>query len=201
LGRVDFDAVRAELEGRLRRKVSRREVISYLLYPKVFLDYSEHLRQYSDVSVLPTPVFFYGMQPGQEIAVDIEPGKTLIIKFLAVGEPDQEARRTIFFELNGQPREVKVVDRSLASAIVAHPKAEADNPYHVPAPFPGRVVSVSVSAGDSVERGQRLLSLEAMKMETTIYAEREGKIAQVLVKPGFEVDSKDLLIVFADERK
>ena len=111
---ADLDAARAEAEKTVRRKVDDRELASYLMYPKVFAEFAEHQRTYGDVSVLPTPVFLYGLARDDELFVDIERGKTLVIRFLAVGDADEEGRRTVFFELNGQPREVKVTDRSLA---------------------------------------------------------------------------------------
>ncbi len=111
---IDLDEARAEAEKKVRRHVSDRELASYLMYPKVFAEFAEHQRLHGDVSVLPTPVFFFGLKRDDELFVDIERGKTLVIRFLAIGEADDEGKRTIFFELNGQPREVKVTDRSLA---------------------------------------------------------------------------------------
>jgi pyruvate carboxylase len=134
------------------------------------------------------------MQPGEEISVDIEEGKTLIIKFLTVGDPHEDGRRLVFFELNGQPREVLVVDRSLATSVRSHPKAEAGNRKHVAAPMPGIVVMIAVAAGDRVSAGQKLLTMEAMKMETTLYAEVAGTVAEVLIKSGTQVDAGDLLM-------
>jgi pyruvate carboxylase len=192
---ADLPAVRAEVEHRLRRSIDDRELASYLMYPRVFLDFAEHQRLYGDVSVLPTPVFFYGLERNDELAVDIERGKTLIIRFLAVGEPDPEGRRTIFFELNGQPREVKVQDRSLSGGGPARPKADEADPSHVAAPMPGLVVGLSVSPGQHVARGDRLLSIEAMKMETAVYAERAGVVEDVLVSAGTQVATKDLLLI------
>src|SRR5207249_5191175 len=128
---ADFAATRQELEGQLERTVTDREVVTHLLYPRVFPDFADHVQKYSDTSILPTPVFFYGMEPGEEISVDIEPGKTLIIRFLTVGDAHPDGTRLVFFELNGQPREVLVQDRSLAPKEQAHPKAERDNPSHV----------------------------------------------------------------------
>ena len=154
--------------------------------------------KYSDTSVLPTPVFFYGMEPGEEISVDIEPGKTLIIKFLTVGEPHADGRRPVFFELNGQPREV-LVARSSRSASDGQGRAEgrAGQPDARRGADAGRWSSrVAVAAGDEVAAGQKLLTLEAMKMETTLYAERAGKVAEVLVRPGTQVEAGDLVIRF-----
>jgi pyruvate carboxylase len=182
----------------VRRHITDHELASYLMYPKVFLDYAEHHRTYGDVSVLPTPVFFYGLDREEELAVHIERGKTLIIRLLAVGEPDPEGRRTIFFELNGQPREVKVADRGLAHAVKARRTADEDDPAHVGSPMPGLVVSLSVEPGQRVAAGDRLLSIEAMKMETGVFAERAGRVSEVLVTAGSRVDAKELLVVLDD---
>src|SRR5262249_27208180 len=141
---ADFAATRADLEKRLNRPVSDQEVVTHLLYPRVFPDFAAHQARYSDTSVLPTPVFFYGMQPGEEASIEIERGKTLILKFLTVGEAHGDGTRTVFFELNGQPREVLVPDRALAGQVVGRPKAEPGNPLHVGAPMPGLVVRVAV---------------------------------------------------------
>jgi pyruvate carboxylase len=191
---VDFAATRANLEQQVGRAVTDRELLSYLLYPRVFPELAAHQAKYSDTSVLPTPVFFYGMEPGEEVSIDIERGKTLILKFLAVGEAHADGSRTVFFELNGQPREVVVTDRSLAGKVAAHPKAEPGNPLQVGAPMPGLVVRVAVEPEEQVVPGQKLFTLEAMKMETTIYAERAGTVAQVLVPAGKQVDAGDLLL-------
>jgi pyruvate carboxylase len=191
---ADFDASRVELEKETRRTPNDQELLSYLLYPRVFPEFAEHQKTYSDTSVLPTPVFFYGMEPGEEVSVDIEQGKTLIIKFLTVGDPHPDGKRLVFFELNGQPREVLVEDRSLGGAAKARPKAEPSNPHHVAAPMPGLVVSIAAAPGEKVAAGQKLCVLEAMKMETTLYAEKSGKIAELLVQPGTQVEAGDLLM-------
>ncbi len=193
---VNFDEVRRELEARFQQPMSEYDVMSYLLYPRVFPDLVQHQKNYSDTSVLPTPLFFYGMEKGDEMGVEIEPGKTLIIKFLTVGDPHEDGTRTVFFELNGQPREVMVLDKSLVGKGGAggKPKAEVGNPLQVGAPMPGVVVGVVVAAGEQVAKGQKLLTMEAMKMETTLYAERAGRIAEVLVRPGTQVEGGELLI-------
>ena len=136
------------------------------------------------------------LESGEEINVDIEKGKTLIIRFLTVGDPNAEGSRLVFFELNGTPREVVVQDRSLAAKVQRRPKAEPGNPLHVAAPMPGLVASVLVSAGKEVAPGQKLLTLEAMKMETTVYAERAGTVAEVLVGPATQVEAGDLLLKY-----
>jgi len=194
LPHANFDEALGKVRAMIHREPNRRDALSYLLYPKVYQDYTAHARDYSDTSVLPTPVFFYGQETGEEIAVEIEEGKTLIIKFLTISEPHDDGTRTVFFELNGQPRDVSVVDRSLESAITRAAKADPANPKEIGAGMPGMVVTVAVKAGDSVKKGQKLLTLEAMKMETTINCDVEGRIAEVLVKPGSRVEAGDLLL-------
>src|SRR5262249_7606792 len=154
------------VERKIERSPTKREVLSYLMYPKVFTDYVAHHDTYSDVSILPTNVFFYGQEPGQEVAIEIERGKTLIVKYLTVGDPHPDGRRTVFLELNGQPRSINVRDASLEPQEPHRVKADRDDPRQVGAPMPGLVVTVSVKLGDKVPVGQKLLSLEAMKMET-----------------------------------
>jgi pyruvate carboxylase len=176
-----------------------RESLSYLLYPRVFPDLAAHRRTYSDTSILPTSIFFFGPDPGVENIVEIEPGKTLIVKLLAIGEPHTDGKRTVFFELNGQPREVEVVDRSLASAVRETPMADPADPNQVGSPLPGLVVGVAVSVGDPVRKGQKLLSIEAMKMETTIYAERAGRVAELFAEVGHQVKTGELLLRLTGE--
>ncbi|HLW66880.1 MAG TPA: pyruvate carboxylase subunit B, partial [Gemmataceae bacterium] len=192
---VNFDDVRAELETKFQRS-SNQDLFSYLMFPRVFPDFVEHQRRYSDTSVLPTPAFFYGMEKGEEINVEIDPGKTLIIKFQTVGDPHPDGKRLVFFELNGQPREVLVLDRKLVGQglVAGRVKAEVGNPAHVGAPMPGAVVNVTVAPGEKVAQGQKLLTMEAMKMETTLYAEQSGTIAEVLVRAGMQVEGGDLLL-------
>jgi pyruvate carboxylase len=192
---ADFDKTAGELSSKIKRDPTDTDVISYLLYPQVFLEYEKHVALYSDTSVIPTPNFFYGLQTGEEIAVEIEPGKRLIVKFLTTGEPREDGTRTVFFELNGQPREVNVPDRALGQTLHKHPKADPDDPNHVPAPMPGKVSGVNVTKDQQVKAGERLLSIEAMKMETALYSPRDAKVADILVKPGSIVAAQDLLVV------
>jgi pyruvate carboxylase len=192
---ADIEETAAALEKKIGRRPSRDEVLSYLLYPEVFLKYARARQAYSDLEVLPTPQFFYGMEKGEEITVDLEPGKTLIIKFLTAGEPHPEGYRPLFFELNGQPRAVHIRDKSLQVAAPAHPKADPGHPGHVGAPMPGLVTSFAVELNDTVKKGDRLLVMEAMKMQSTIYAPVPGKVTQKLVQPGQHVEAKDLLLV------
>lgn len=194
LSPADLDATATQLAKTLNRKPTGQDVTSHLLYPRVFADFVQHEEQYSDVSVLPTPVFLYGQPPAHEFSMDLEPGKTLIIKFLTVGDAHPDGTRTVFFELNGQPREVKVVDHSLEVTDKGRPKATPGDAKQIAAPMPGMVVTVAVQEGNAVTKGQKLLTMEAMKMETTLYAEQDGKVSQVLVQPGTQVDTGDLVI-------
>jgi pyruvate carboxylase len=191
----DFETTAKELENKLARQPSMQETVTSALYPKVFDEYISHLRDYGDVSLLPTPIFFYGPSIGEEFSVDIESGKRLIVKFLAVGQPRPDGVRTVFFELNGQPREVEVVDKSIETKAAKRIKADPADPTHVAAAMPGMVIGVAISAGSQVTKGQKLLSLEAMKMETVINAERDGEIAQLLVGSGSQVEAGDLLLI------
>jgi pyruvate carboxylase len=191
---ADLAAAREKATALMGREASDRDALSYLLYPRVFPDLAAHERSYSDTSILPTSVFFYGPDPGRENLVEIEPGKTLIVKLLAVGEAHADGKRTVFFELNGQPREVSVADRSLASSVREVPRADPSDPNQVGAPLPGLVVGIAVHPGDPVRKGQKLLSIEAMKMETTLYAERPGRVAEVLAIVGHQVKTGELLI-------
>ena len=193
--KVDFAATAKELQKTLHHEPREQDVLSYILYPQVFSDYEKHLQKYDNTSVLPTPAFFYGLQSGEEISVEIEAGKTLIIRYLTTGEAREDGTRTIFFELNGQPREVVVADRSLEGKLHKQPKADPDDPDHVAAPMPGKVSNVAVKKGQAVKAGERLLSIEAMKMETAVYCPRDAKVVDVLVKPGSVVGARDLLIV------
>jgi len=197
LGPADLDAERKALEEKLGRKASEFEFASSLMYPKVFADFAAAQEEYGPVSVLPTPIYFYGMKAEDEILVDIERGKTLVIRCLAIGETDEKGMATVFFELNGQPRRVKVPDRAHgAGAVRLRRKADAGNDAHVGAPMPGVVSTVAVAAGQTVKAGDVLLSIEAMKMETALHAERDGVVAELLVRAGDQVDAKDLLIVY-----
>ncbi len=192
---VDLDAVRAEamkaLDG---EEVDDEDLNGYLMYPKVFLDYRSRHRTYGPVRALPTRAFFYGMEPGEEIEAEIDPGKTLEIRLQAVGETDERGETRVFFELNGQPRVVRVPNRRIKGTAAVRPKAEAGNMNHLGAPMPGVVASVAVAPGQKLHRGDLLLTIEAMKMETGIHADRDAVVKAVHVSPGAQIDAKDLLV-------
>jgi len=194
---AEFASEQLELQKKVGHPISPDALLSYLLYPDVFLKFDKFRQAYADVSVLPTPPFFYGLQPGQEITIEIESGKTMIVKFLTVGEAHPDGTRTLFFELNGQPREVTVRDKSLRVVERAHPKANPEDPGQVGAPTAGLVSSIAVQLNHAVERGAKLLTLEAMKMQSNIYAPVAGRVTKLHVAPGQHVEAKDLLVVIA----
>ena len=191
---ADFAAIRVELESKLSRHISETELSSYILYPKVYQDYAVKCRKYGNLSVLPTPIYFYGMETGQEIAVDIDKGKTLIISYLNMGDIDEDGFRSVFFELNGQPRMIKIRDKSQTITTNIHIKAEDGNKKHIAAPMPGMISSCNAMIGQEIEAGDVLLSIEAMKMETAIHAETSGVVKAILTPAGTQVKAKDLLV-------
>ncbi|MET0029110.1 MAG: pyruvate carboxylase [Candidatus Thiodiazotropha sp.] len=193
---VDFQPLKFELVEKLGREPSDDEVLSYLMYPKVFLDYDKVCEQYGDLSVLPSPAFFYGLSCDEEIAVEIEAGKTLFIKLLHLGEADKHGKRTVIFELNGDARNIIIQDKSLVVDSTSRPKASPDDPRQVGAPIPGKVTQISVSVGDSVNKGDPLFTLEAMKMFTTVNASMAGVVKSIEIEPDTTVEAKDLLLRF-----
>ena len=196
---IDLEATRADLKAQLEGKeVDDEDLNGYLMYPKVFLDYMGRHRIYGPVRTLPTRTFFYGMQPGEEISVEIDPGKTMEILLQAVGETHEDGEVRVFFELNGQPRVIRVPNRLVKSQTAARPKADQGNANHVGAPMPGVVASVAVQAGQKVKQDDLLLTIEAMKMETGIYAEKDAVVKAVHVNAGGQIDAKDLLVELDD---
>jgi len=194
---ADLEAARAEASEALDGlEIDDEDLCGYLMYPKVFLDYARRHEEHGPVRLLPTPAFLYGLEVGDELEVEIEPGKTLQVALSAVSEPSEDGTVKVFFELNGQPRIVTVKDRKVAPSKAARPKAEDGNPLHVAAPMPGVVASVAVEAGRKVKAGDMLLTVEAMKMETAIHAERAGTVKAVHAPAGSQIDAKDLLVEF-----
>ncbi|MFT4181285.1 MAG: pyruvate carboxylase [Rhizobium sp.] len=197
LAQADLDAERKVIETKLERKVDDFEFASYLMYPKVFTDYALAADTYGPVSVLPTPSYFYGLKEGDELFAEIERGKTLVVVNQAMTATDDKGMVTVFFELNGQPRRIKVPDRAHgASGSAIRRKVETGNAAHVGAPMPGVISSVFVAPGQAIKAGDVLVSIEAMKMETALHAEKDGTISEVLVRAGDQIDAKDLLVVY-----
>ncbi|MFO1209532.1 MAG: pyruvate carboxylase [Amaricoccus sp.] len=196
---ADLGKLRAEA-GKLAREgetIDDEDFNGYLMYPKVFADYFSRHREYGPVRTLPTPVYFYGMEPGQEASIEIDPGKILEVRLQTVGETNEEGDVRVFFELNGQPRMVRVPNRKAAASAPKRPKADVGNPAHVAAPMPGVIASVAVKDGQPVQAGDLMLTIEAMKMETGLYADKAGTVKALHVQPGAQVDAKDLLVELA----
>jgi pyruvate carboxylase len=191
---VDLEKTRTDLAAQLDVEIDNEDLHGYLMYPKVFTDYIARHKVYGPVRTLPTRTFFYGMEPGEQIEADIDPGVTLVIQLQAVGETTDDGEVKVFFELNGQPRMIRVPNRKIAATSVKRAKAETGNPNHIGAPMPGVVASVAVSAGAKIKTGDLLLTIEAMKMETGLHAERDATVKAVHITPGGQIDAKDLLI-------
>ncbi len=192
---ADLDATRISVAEEIGRDVSDQDLAAYLMYPKVFTEFQNAQDNYGPTSVLPTGVYYYGVNVGDEILVEIERGKTLVIRCVARGETNDKGLVRVFFELNGQPRSIQVPDRIHgAEGIAVRAKADPEDPMQVGAPMPGVISTVNVSKGQQVAAGDVLLSIEAMKMETAIYADAAGEVAELLVATGDQIDAKDLLV-------
>ncbi len=192
---LDLDELGRSLEHKVGRKLLPCDVVSAALYPRVMDDYFDFRERHSDVSILDTPTYFYGLEPNKEVWVEIEEGKTLVISLNTVSDADERGNRTVYFTLNGQGRQVTVQDKSLAEHIDEGRKVDNSNPCHVGAPMPGTVLSIEVEVGAEVEEGDALLTLEAMKMETVVRAHKSGRIAELLPKAKDPVKAGDLLVV------
>ena len=185
---------RKSLSIRLKREATDDDLYSHLMYPEVFAEFAKFQGQYGDVTPLPTSSYFYGLKPGDEISVEIEPGKTLFIRLINVGAADKDARRTLTYELNGITREAQVADRSVKAVAKSRAKADPADPLQIGAPIPGIITSVNVSVGNKVAKGARLFTMEAMKMQTTIYAPVDSVVSEIHLQVGDAVESKDLLM-------
>ena len=191
---VDLESERAKAQKAVGHHIDDTNLASWLMYPKVLTEFAEHQRKYGDVSVLPTPVFFYGLGEKDEMAVEIESGKTLVVRLLGESEAPDDGEVKLFFELNGQPRPMRIARAGQQATKRARAKAEEGNPAHVAAPMPGMIATVAIKAGQKVAKGSPLLSVEAMKMETAITAERDATVVRIHVAPGDRVDAKDLML-------
>lgn len=192
---VDFASTKKTLEDAIERRIDDQQLMSYVLYPHVYMDYIKHRKSYFDVSLLPTPVFFYGLEPGQEITVNLDEGKTLIIKLISVGSIRPDGTRTVYFELNGLARSVTIKDNSVQTVVKERQKADKFNKRHVGAPMPGKVFKLMISRGDKVSEGDVIMVTEAMKMETNIKAPISGTVKELLFDVGDAVEKGDLLVV------
>jgi pyruvate carboxylase len=196
---VDFEKVKAELAEKIGYEPKQEEVLSYLMYPQVFLDYQKSYNQFGDVTLLDTPTFFQGIRLGETVNVQIERGKILIIRLDEIGEPDDEGNRVLFFNLNGQRREILIKDTSIISTAQTKRKAEPTSREQIGATMSGSVLEVLVKKGDTVKKGQTLMITEAMKMETAVEARFDGKVERIYVTAGETITSGDLLIEVTEQ--
>jgi pyruvate carboxylase len=194
----DFAKARAQLTERLGREPKHHEVVSHALYPRVLDDFFAFQTRCGDVSLLPTPVYFYGLDIGQEVWIELEPGKTLLVQLDARGEPDADGNVTVYFKLNGQHRQVVVADRALVKDEEQFRRADAATPGQVGAPMPGRVVALHVQEGQKVDAGEPLLTLEAMKMETIVRAPVAGAVRELCTDVKAAVKAAELLVVLGE---
>src|SRR5690554_6725068 len=170
------------------------DFLSYKLYPKVFTDLYNHYTKFGKVMQIPTSNFFYGLQPGEEIIVELDKGKTLLIELISITEANEDGEKTVFFKINGQTRSTDIKDNDIAVEKVVHQKVDKDNPNEVGAPLQGSLASIMVKEGDTVEKNQGLFVIEAMKMGTTICANVDGKIKKIYLKEGTMVHADDLVV-------
>jgi pyruvate carboxylase len=184
-----------DLENKYKDRVSEKDTLSQIFFPEVFDEYMKHKKDFGNTSVIPTSNYFFGMNAGEEIYVSIEPGKTLIIRYFTLSEPNEKGFRTVYFELNGQPRSVDIKDNSIAVDDLAKEIADSSNKEHIAAPIPGLLVDVAVTEGLKVSKGAKLCTIEAMKMETVIYAENAGTLHKLYVKAGDNIEAQQLLFV------
>ena len=189
-----YEQANSILKKTLNRSPNKKEILSYSLYPKIYLDFLAHCRKYGEVtSQLSTPVFFFGLKESEEIEVHLEAGKTLFIELKGTSKVNDNGQRTIFFSLNGFNRQIELQDLSSKSLPHERPKADPENPCHIPAPMPGKVAWIKVQPGDMVEKGDVMFITESMKMEYSVAARTSGVVEKVFINPGDEVNSADLL--------
>jgi pyruvate carboxylase len=191
---VDLKAAEAKMRAETGSS-SRTDLMSYLMYPDVFAKFAAARADYGDLDVVPTSAFFYGLKEGEEVTIELEPGKILIVRFLTMGEARADGQRPVFFELNGQPREVEIRDKSIKPTTQARRKADPGKAGEVGAPIPGAVTNLQVKSGQAVKQGEPLLVMEAMKMQTSVYAPVTGTVKEVVVQLRDSVESHDLLVV------
>jgi pyruvate carboxylase len=190
---TDLENEKINLEKDIEQPVDNKLLASHLMYPKVFKDFINFRKTFGDTSILSTPLFFYGPKVDQEYSLMIDEGKSLIVRYLTKGETKPDGMCSVFFELNGQPRTIEVLDETFVKSSVAKIKIDPSNSAHIGSPLPGQVAQLFVKNGDKVIKGDKILVIEAMKMETIINAEKTGTIQNLQVISGSNVDSKDLL--------
>ena len=191
---INLETTRSELSTILGRTANDDDLYSHLMYPAVFAEFDEFIRTYGKLQGLPTTAFFYGLSISEEISVEIGPGKVLFIKLIGISEPNAEGQRNVFYELNGMPRECAVIDQALAPKnAITRLKGDLNDPLQAVAPMPGMVSEVNAEVGAKLEEGDPIITLEAMKMLTTISASTTGTVTEILAQKGDAVETDDLL--------
>jgi pyruvate carboxylase len=193
---IDLEAERKKVAKDIGGDIDDKRLASSLMYPKVYADFVKTQDKYGPTEVLPTPIYFYGLKEGEEVFLDLEKGKTLVLTYQGRTETNEKGEVRVFFDLNGQPRTITVPDRLKVGEVKVRAKAALGDAKQIGAPMPGVISSLGIKVGDKVVAGDVLLSIEAMKMETAIHAEADGVVAEVTVKPGDQIDAKDLLVRF-----
>ena len=192
LSPVDFETELPKFQKKFPLKPEKKDFISYKLYPKVFKDYYDHFDLFEDVSNIPTHAFFYGLESGEEVLIEFESGKVIIVELIYLTKANEEGKRTVFFKLNGQTRAVQIKDNTVKVTKKQHVKATESN--HIGAPLQGKLVGLKVKKGDEISADQPLFVLEAMKMESSVMSPIDGKVKKVHLSEGTMVEQNDMVI-------
>lgn len=192
---ADFEKIKKYLNDNYSNSANEQNIISYAMYPKVYEDYLKHTERYTDVSNLPSEVFFYGLEKGREIDVEIEDGKVLNIRYTGKGEPNSEGYCPVFFELNGSAREVDILDKSVEVKKDSRRKAAPNDPLHVNPPIQGTISAILVKEQDKITKNQPLFIIEAMKLETTVLSKSDGTVKEIFADVGDSVNEDDLIVL------
>jgi pyruvate carboxylase len=195
LAPIDFEKEMVQFKQRFGEEVSETDMLSYLLYPKVFEAYFEKKKEYGEVWHIPTVNFFYGLKDNEEVLIEIDKGKSILARFLTCSEPDEEGKRKVFMRLNGQTRIIEIQDKSIKATVHQHEKADRNNGKHIGSPLQGKLSQLLVKEGDAVKSNQPLFVVEAMKMETTITATTEGMVQKINLGSGTMVKADDLVLI------
>jgi pyruvate carboxylase len=190
----EFSSFKRKFQKGFTRTIELEDFLSYMLYPKVFEQAHENYKKYGNISLIPTKNFFYGMKLREEILIELEPGKTVIIKLLSISIPNEDGIRTIFFKVNGENRSVDILDKSLHIIKEENVKTDLANPLEIGAPLQGSLYKIFVKEGQEVKKNEPLFVIEAMKMENTVAATRNGVVAIITLKAGSMVTKDDLVL-------
>ena len=191
---VDFDKELKEFQKQFGEDLTLLDFLSYKFYPKVFEESLQFWREYGDISEVTTPIFFYGMKMGEDTTIEIAKGKTLLIRLLSIGPVDEHGKRTVFFKLNGQTRNVEVQDKSINVEHKENRKLDKSNENQIGAPLQGMLSKLMVKEGEQVKKNQPLFIIEAMKMETVITSPHDCKVQFIELKSGTLVNTNDLVM-------